>query len=100
MEISKAKELVNTYGTLLKANNDPMGIYDVKILPASKKDLKEALLMCVKLDDGVKMKKALGVAYISLSNFQDDLVEGLKEIQPECEKLNAQFNQALRECYE
>jgi hypothetical protein len=73
-DADEVDELVRQYGALLADDDAPL-IQDQSCLPASKADIKAALLFAILSCDDDAQKEYLRVAYIHLADFQPGIGE-------------------------
>ena len=67
-----AIEIIQEYGAIMQ-NNSPQsgGVADISNLPYLKSQIKEALIIGLKLDDDPKMQEAFKIGYIKLADWQE-----------------------------
>lgn len=74
-ELKNARELFHRYNNVLSGNQHPLieKVMDVTLLPASKEDIKQAILLLLKDEGSAVSNEKLEGAYVSLSEFQKDV---------------------------
>lgn len=72
MTVAAAEKIVQEYGAALRSVSRP-GRYvtDARNLPHPKEDIKQALILALRLNTDPKEREALKIAYVSLADWQE-----------------------------
>lgn len=70
--IKASENLTHAYAAVLEkcADSPNQAVYDLSVLPASKNEIKKALLVSMKLSENAEHLEALKGCYLSLADFQ------------------------------
>ncbi|MDZ7642018.1 MAG: hypothetical protein U5J62_08365 [Desulfurivibrio sp.] len=72
MSQERVEEIIQLYGAVMEVNAATTGIAkDSSTLPFPKQDIKQAIIIGMKLIDDPQMKDMLKIGYIQLADWQD-----------------------------
>ncbi len=73
MNIDKANKIINDFGGLMEKYDYMSKFYDVSLLPYSKKDIYDAIVMACKVTQEDSQRELLKIGHQSLTHFQENI---------------------------